>query len=226
MKVIELERKKKVGVGIACAALVVLAIGVALAVPGCTGNGDSASSNNTVEAKIDADGGEKGEVGASGNPVAADDNLTDAGVGGTDNPTEKQGTGSSANDTNNNASSSRSSSGSKSSLNSKSPSSPGDSSSPSTPQKRRIPNCRQVWVEDSVAWDEKVPICGQREISVCNVCGENITGNETAHSKQHMLAGEGSGHHNETVSDIIDHDTVHHDATGHYETVESSGHWE
>ena len=71
-----------------------------------------------------------------------------------------------------------------------------------------------------------MPVYNQREISVCNVCGADITGNETAHSKQHMLAGEGSGHHSEVVSKITGYDTVHHDATGHYETVEDGCHWE
>ena len=83
-----------------------------------------------------------------------------------------------------------------------------------------------VWVEDKAAWDESVPIYGREEISVCNICGQNITGNEAAHGKIHMLAGEGSGHHTETIQVITGYDSIHHDATCHWEKVEAGGHWE
>lgn len=83
-----------------------------------------------------------------------------------------------------------------------------------------------VWVEDSPGWDEPMPVYGYVEVSVCNVCGADITGNTAEHGKQHMLAGEGSGHHSEVREVIADYETVHHDATGHWERVESGGHWE
>lgn len=83
-----------------------------------------------------------------------------------------------------------------------------------------------VWVEDSPEWDESVPIHGYTEVSVCNICGADITGNTAAHGKQHMLAGEGSGHHSEVRETVTGYDTVHHDAVGHWERVESGGHWE
>ena len=83
-----------------------------------------------------------------------------------------------------------------------------------------------VWVEDSPAWDESVPIHGYTEVSICNVCGADITGNTAAHGKQHMLAGEGSGHHSEVRDTVVGYETVHHGAEGHWERVESGGHWE
>ena len=83
-----------------------------------------------------------------------------------------------------------------------------------------------VWVEDSPAWDESVPVHGYTEVSVCNVCGADITGNTAAHGKQHMLAGEGSGHHSEVRDTVVGYETVHHGAEGHWERVESGGHWE
>ena len=82
-----------------------------------------------------------------------------------------------------------------------------------------------VWVEDSPAWDESVPVHGYTEVSVCNVCGADITGNTAAHGKQHMLAGEGSGHHSEVRDTVVGYETVHHGAEGHWERVESGGHW-
>lgn len=83
-----------------------------------------------------------------------------------------------------------------------------------------------VWVEDSPAWDESVPIHDYTEVSICNVCGADITGNTAAHGKQHMLAGEGSGHHSEVREIAVGYETIHHDAEGHWERVESGGHWE
>ena len=83
-----------------------------------------------------------------------------------------------------------------------------------------------VWVEDSPEWDESVPIHGYTEVSICNICGADITGNTAAHGKQHMLAGEGSGHHSEVREVVTGYETVHHDAEGHWERAESGGHWE
>ena len=83
-----------------------------------------------------------------------------------------------------------------------------------------------IWVVDSPEWDESVPIYGSTEVSICNVCGADITGNTAAHGKQHMLAGEGSGHHSEARNMVIGYETIHHGAEGHWERVESGGHWE
>ena len=83
-----------------------------------------------------------------------------------------------------------------------------------------------VWVEDSPAWDESVPIHGYTEVSICNICGADVTGNTAAHGKQHMLAGEGSGHHSEVRDAVVGYEMVHHGAEGHWERVESGGHWE
>ena len=47
-----------------------------------------------------------------------------------------------------------------------------------------------------------------------------------AHGKQHMLAGEGSGHHSEVRETVVGYETIHHDAEGHWERIESGGHWE
>ena len=41
-----------------------------------------------------------------------------------------------------------------------------------------------------------------------------------------MVAGEGSGHHTEMVQVVTGSQIVHHDSTGHYETVESVGYLE
>lgn len=93
-------------------------------------------------------------------------------------------------------------------------SSSSDSKPDPTPSKKWVPDYKKVWVEDSAAWDEQVPIYDEVEVSICNVCGADITGNEVAHAKQHALAGEGGGHHNDYRSVVVGYETVHHDATG------------
>ena len=71
----------------------------------------------------------------------------------------------------------------------------GSGSSPNSQAQRKwVPDYKKVWVEDSAAWDEQVPIYDEVEVSICNVCGAEITGNEAPHAKVHALAGEGGGH--------------------------------
>lgn len=89
-----------------------------------------------------------------------------------------------------------------------------------------VADYEDVWVEDSPGWDESVPVYGYVEVSICNVCGADVTGNAAAHGKQHMLAGEGSGHHSEVRETVVGYETIHHDAEGHWERIESGGHWE
>lgn len=97
---------------------------------------------------------------------------------------------------------------------------------PSAPEKHWVVDYGQVWVEDSPAWTEQVPIYGYEEVSICNICNQVITGNEAAHGKAHMMANEGSGHHTEYKQVITGYSTISHPAEGHYKTVESGGHWE
>lgn len=77
-----------------------------------------------------------------------------------------------------------------------------------------VAQTEQQWVQDSAAWDE--PTYSQQVRSICNTCGADITGNTTAHLKAGGRNGC-SGYHSKTVQ--IQTGTVHHDATGHYETV-------
>lgn len=99
-------------------------------------------------------------------------------------------------------------------------------SSGSTPQKKWVEDTQRVWVEDKAAWTESVPVYGTKEVSICNVCGADITGNASAHSKAHMIAGEGSGHHSEVQKVVTSYNTVSHPAEGHWETKVVGGHWE
>lgn len=64
-----------------------------------------------------------------------------------------------------------------------------------------------VWVQDSAAWDEPI----YTGTYWCNICGCAVSVN---HVKETMMAGQG---HSVTTKNIQT-GTVHHEATGHYET--------
>lgn len=123
-------------------------------------------------------------------------------------------------------SSNHDSASSASSVSTSAPSPSTSSSSQSSPQRKWVEETQQVWVEDRAAWTESVPVYGTKEVSICNVCGADITGNTSAHGKAHMMAGEGSGHHSEVRQVVTGHNTVSHPAEGHYETRVTGGHWE
>ncbi len=97
---------------------------------------------------------------------------------------------------------------------------------PAQPQKRWVEDTERVWIVDREAWSESVPVYGTVEVSICNVCGTDITGTTASHGKAHMIAGEGSGHHSEVRQTITGYNTVSHPEEGHWETRVTGGHWE
>lgn len=103
-----------------------------------------------------------------------------------------------------------------------------DGSAPaqSAPQRKWVEDTEPVWVVDKATWTESVPVYSTVEVSICNICGQDVTGNVSAHAKAHMKAGEGSGHHSEVHREITGYETVSHPEEGHWETKVVGGHWE
>lgn len=98
--------------------------------------------------------------------------------------------------------------------------------SPSYSQKTWVEDTERIWVVDRAAWVETAPVYESIERSICDVCGADITGSTSAHNKQHMLAGEGSGYHSEVQRVKVGEETIEHREEGHWETVVVGGHWE
>ena len=73
-------------------------------------------------------------------------------------------------------------------------------------------NLVSVWVQDSAAWDESKPV--YEWVTWCNACGCQV---ERTHNKEMMMQGIG-GHSLTTKQVQTGTTTVHHEATGHYET--------
>lgn len=95
-----------------------------------------------------------------------------------------------------------------------------------SPARRWVEDTERVWIVDRAAWTESKPIYETRERSICNICGADITGNTSAHNKAHMLAGEGSGYHNDVRQVQVGTETINHPEEGHWETNVVGGHWE
>lgn len=102
----------------------------------------------------------------------------------------------------------------------------GSAPAQSAPQRKWVEDTEQVWVVDKAAWSESIPVYSTVEVSICNICGQNVTGNTSAHAKAHMKAGEGSGHHSEVRREITGYNTVNHAEEGHWATKVVGGHWE
>ena len=73
----------------------------------------------------------------------------------------------------------------------------------------------QVLVQ--AAYDEQVPVTEMQAYSICSTCGADITGNTSAHVKNHVMIGDDKGgYHTEWRETVVGYKTVHHDAV--YET--------
>lgn len=64
------------------------------------------------------------------------------------------------------------------------------------------------------AWTEQVPVYEERERSICNGCGKDITADPWKHIKEQMLAGNSKcgGYHSEWKNVQVGTKTVKHDA--------------
>ncbi len=81
---------------------------------------------------------------------------------------------------------------------------------------------KDVYVVDQEAYSYEKPIYEEQQITVCYVCGAEFDTSYDAstfyaHGTQHLLAGEGSGYHNEVREIQTGSKTVNVPEEGHYE---------
>ena len=81
-----------------------------------------------------------------------------------------------------------------------------------------------VWVQDTAAWDEQVPIS---TIYVCNGCGQEFPSKDAWWNHAMTYLGQDDDSHGSNHT-YIQYTTVHHDATGHNETkwVQDTAAWD
>ena len=180
------------------------------------------------DASLRGDAGKKlleaAKANAAANPNMDDEAKADAeakaaeGEKAADEPAKDEGAAASSNGAaGSTAQAAPSSSGSGSGGSSSNSSSSGGSSAPSQPahshnwvavtSQQWHSNPVSVWVQDSAAWDEPL----YESVTICN-CGEISPSRD--HLYNHMVNGERA---NTTVK-RIQTGTIHHEATGHYET--------
>ena len=184
-------------------------------------SGESNQSDSTITGENSATGASSTSGSTSGS-ISGRNKSGSTGsstAGASETSDSSENTGGNSNSSSSNSSSSNSSSSNSDSSNS-SNSNPGSSSSD-----RPQPSHTHTWVEQTItvthetighyetrvvkeAWDE--PVYEAKELSICNVCGEDVTGHAAEHAKVHALAGEGGGHHSEW-RDILT-GTIHHEA--------------
>lgn len=81
-----------------------------------------------------------------------------------------------------------------------------------------------VWVQDTAAWDEQVPVA---TIYVCNGCGQEFPSKDAWWNHAMTYLGQDDDSHGSNHT-YIQYTTVHHDATGHNETkwVQDTAAWD
>lgn len=223
-------KHKKASIGIIAGASIVLLIVLVLCLCNCSGNNEAAGNitdqdsigDITFALGFNKDGNQEEATSDNSEENVSDGEVSNEQTNSNNAPQEGQ----QAQQSPETASETPKSSAGNTTTDNGSDSSQSTPPAAQEPAKKWVVDYKKVWVEDSAAWTESLPIYGREEISVCNICGATITGNESVHGKAHMLAGEGSGHHTETTKVITGYDSVYHEATGHYETVENGGHWE
>lgn len=217
-------RKRKAAICIAAAVALAIAC---VAMINCSAE-SGLRSNGAQASELAAETRSSGSTEASSNASDVED-ATDGAPVGDSNPQSESIGGSSGETTSQDAVSGANGGESQpGSTSGQTPPTSAPAASDSESQKKPVwvVDYEDVWVEDSPAWDESVPVHDYTEVSICNICGADITGNTAAHGKQHMLAGEGSGHHSEVRDTVVGYETVHHGAEGHWERAKSGGHWE
>ena len=77
---------------------------------------------------------------------------------------------------------------------------------------------KKVWVVDKAAYTYEEPIYEERDRTICNECGADITENLIPHMKNHILNGENGSYRNEWVNVQVGTKTVEVSEEGHWET--------
>ena len=77
----------------------------------------------------------------------------------------------------------------------------------------------KVWVVDEEGYTWQCPIYEDRTVTICNICGAEITGNVQGHDEAvHLPNGDDFSYRVETVSTIVGYETETVPEKGHYET--------
>ena len=168
--------------------------------------------------------------------VAKNDNKQNNGgqsngsSGSTNKPASNSGSSSSSSQSKPSGGSSSSSSQSKPSSSSGSSSSSKPEPAPATQPATKDPHegktwydaeykTEKVWVVDEEGYTWQKPIYETHDATICNICGEEITGHITEHDKtKHLPYGDDFSYRCEMVDTLVGYETITVPEKGHYET--------
>lgn len=78
---------------------------------------------------------------------------------------------------------------------------------------------KNVWVVDEEGYTWQKPIYETHDATICNICGEEITGHITEHDKtKHLPYGDDFSYRCEMVDTLVGYETITVPEKGHYET--------
>lgn len=150
--------------------------------------------------------------------------------GSTNKPASNSGSSSSSSQSKPSGGSSSSSSQSKPSSSSGSSSSSKPEPAPATQPATKDPHegktwydaeykTEKVWVVDEEGYTWQKPIYETHDATICNICGEEITGHITEHDKtKHLPYGDDFSYRCEMVDTLVGYETITVPEKGHYET--------
>ena len=190
-------------------------------------NNSNSSGNNNNQTNLNNNSGNAQSSKTNNSSNSGQTSKSNGSSGSTNKPASNSGSSSSS-------SQSKPSGGSSSSSSQSKPSSGSGSSSSSKPAPATQPATKdphegktwheaeykteQVWVVDEEACTWQRPIIESHRASICNTCGEEITGHTSEHMFAHMDKGENGSYRIETVDEIVGYETVEEPEVGHWET--------
>lgn len=191
-----------------------------------------ANAENMAKTDSKQNNGSQSNNNSNGNSNQNNNNNNNAGngsSGSTNKPASNSGSSGSSSQSKPSGGSSSSSSQSKPSSGSSSSSSSSSKPDPTPQPATKDPHegktwheaeykTEQVWVVDEEACTWQRPIYEEHYASICNTCGEEITGHTSEHMFAHMDKGENGSYRGEMVTTIVGYETVNEPEQGHYET--------
>ena len=193
-------------------------------------NNSNSSGNNNNQTNLNNNSGNAQSSKTNNSSNSGQTSKSNGSSGSTNKPASNSGSSSSSSQSKPSGGSSSSSSQSKPSSGSGSSSSSKPAPAPATQPATKDPHegktwhdaeykTEKVWVVDEEGYTWQCPIYEDRTVTICNICGAEITGNVQGHDEAvHLPNGDDFSYRVETVSTIVGYETETVPEKGHYET--------
>ena len=193
-------------------------------------NNSNSSGNNNNQTNLNNNSGNAQSSKTNNSSNSGQTSKSNGSSGSTNKPASNSGSSSSSSQSKPSGGSSSSSSQSKPSSSSGSSSSSKPEPAPATQPATKDPHegktwydaeykTEKVWVVDEEGYTWQKPIYETHDATICNICGEEITGHITEHDKtKHLPYGDDFSYRCEMVDTLVGYETITVPEKGHYET--------